>query len=63
MKTYDEVVARVANTMFNSHMGGGSKYSSVSNQFGLIAFIFGVTEHQVRNDADTVFRNLNNGFD
>lgn len=63
MKTYDEVVARIANTMFNSHMGGGSKYNSVSNQFGVVAFIFDLPEDQVRNDADAAFRNLNNGFD
>lgn len=63
MKSYDEVVERLATSMFHSHMGGGSKYDRVISQIGIVAFIFGLTEDEVRKDADAVFRTLNNGFD
>ena len=62
MKTYDEVIARMANTMFHSHMGGGSKRNGYDGYL-LVSFIYEVPEDKVLADADAAFRGLNGGFD
>lgn len=62
MKTYDEVIARMANNMFHSHMGGGSKRTGYDGYL-LVSFIYEVPEDKVLADANSAFRELNGGFD
>lgn len=62
MKTYEEVIARLAKSMWHNHMGGGTKYHGVMDSFPIVAYIFDVSEETVQQDADAAFRELNGGL-
>ena len=62
MKTYEEVIARIAKNMWHCHMGGGSKRNGYVGYL-LVSFIYEVPEDKVLADADAAFRELNGGFD
>lgn len=61
MKTYEEVIARMAKSMWHSHMGGGSKRNGLDGYL-LVSFIYGVPEDKVLEDAEAAFRELNGGL-
>ena len=60
MRSYEEVIQRASVNMYYNYMDGGeARYGIMDSD--VIAFIFDVSEEQVRNDAYAAYHEMLNG--